>query len=611
MKNKLITITLINLVAFLIIPVVVFAEENGTVFLPEDCSTYGIWDELTSICTLTQDLTESVEITTSNITLDCNNHIITGNQTGTGISLTFINEATIKRCIIENFLVGIGITEIYPGGTNNIITENKIRNNIYGISFTGSSDNNIYSNEIANNQEVGIWLEASSDNTISQNNITDNELGILFNTASNNNVVYHNNFLNNLSQAEISNSVNNLFDNGYPSGGNYWSDYVGVDLYSGPNQDQFGSDGIGDAPYVFYGGQDRYPFMEESGWAVPVNQPPTLSTLNQYKSDGILTIDEEWIIIEPTVVLKAVVNDPDNDQVKLQIELKEFSQPFDETDLIESDFVPSSQEAAVTRYGLVDGQYHWRARAMDSRGATSDWQEFGEAGNVDFEIRLVSLYTQIESQYPPRLPEDEWANLQYGNGNYPECFSEILNRSTIATCGCAITSEVMILRFHGVTTTVDNKDVNPGTFNEWLTNNSGYWSDGGVKWEKIQEYSRNEYGFARVIYDGPITFKDNLTLDLYLDNLKPVILYERALVQGVPTSHFIVADGQLAATYTVKDPAWYETRYLTQVAGPYIQNYNNYFYGLRLFSPALALRGVDSISLNLASPAELLVTDPQ
>jgi len=41
-----------------------------------------------------------------------------------------------------------------------------------------------------------------------------------------------------------------------------------------------------------------------------------------------------------------------------------------------------------------------------------------------------------------------------------------------------------------------------------------------------------------------------------------------------------------------------------------VQNYNNYFYGLRLFSPALALHDVDSISLNLASPAELLVTDP-
>jgi hypothetical protein len=108
-----------------------------------------------------------------------------------------------------------------------------------------------------------------------------------------------------------------------------------------------------------------------------------------------------------------------------------------------------------------------------------------------------------------------------------------------------------------------------------------------------------------------MNFKDNFTLDLYLDNLKPVILKVQPVVQGEPISHFIVADGKLANTYTIKDPAWYNTRKLTQPAGSYVYNYNNSFYGLRLFSPAFALKGVDSISINLASPAELLITDPK
>jgi hypothetical protein len=223
----------------------------------------------------------------------------------------------------------------------------------------------------------------------------------------------------------------------------------------------------------------------------------------------------------------------------------------------------------------------------------------------------VPLYTQIESDFPSREETKLWSVLPYGNGNYPGCYSEILKRSTIGTCGCAITSQVMVLRFHGVTTTIDGNDVNPKTYNEWLTNNNSYWPDGGVKFAKIQEYSKDEYGFTRVIYDGPIAFKDNSTLDLYLDNLKPVILYEKVLVQGKLSSHFIVADGKLSTTYTVKDPAWYNTKKLNQADGSYSRDYNNYFYGLRLFSPALTLRGVDSISFNLASPAELLVTDPQ
>jgi len=39
-----------------------------------------------------------------------------------------------------------------------------------------------------------------------------------------------------------------IWDNGYPSGGYYWSDYNGTDSYSGPYQDLTGSDGIGDTP---------------------------------------------------------------------------------------------------------------------------------------------------------------------------------------------------------------------------------------------------------------------------------------------------------------------------------------------------------------------------
>jgi len=355
-------------------------------------------------------------------------------------------------------------------------------------------------------------------------------------------------------------------------------------------------------------------YYREVEYASFIAEPPTISNLNQYKSDGITTINEEGITTESTVIFKAVVSDPDNDQVKLEVELRGFDEPFTgiyDGGILSSEFVDSGSEATISRYGLINGQYHWRLRAIDSRGAASDWQEFGEVGNVDFEVKLVPLYTQVLSSYPSDEETRRWSGRAYAYATpenpYPTC------GWTIGNCGCAITSEVMLLRFHGVTTDVDNNDVNPLTFNNWLANpdNDGYWPDGGVKWEKIQEYSRDESGFARIVYDGPIDYKDNTTLDFYLDDLHPVILYEKVMVQGELTSHFIVADGKLATTYTIKDPAWYNTKKLTQTAGSYAHDYSNYFYGLRLFSPALALRGVDSISLNLASPAELLVIDPQ
>jgi len=78
-----------------------------------------------------------------------------------------------------------------------------------------------------------------------------------------NNKIYHNNFIDNTSPGFAVNSDTNTWDNGYPSGGNYWSNYAGVDVKSGPNQDQTGSDGIGDTPQTFSGpNEDKYPLMD-------------------------------------------------------------------------------------------------------------------------------------------------------------------------------------------------------------------------------------------------------------------------------------------------------------------------------------------------------------
>jgi len=54
----------------------------------------------------------------------------------------------------------------------------------------------------------------------------------------------------------------NVWDDGYPSGGNYWSNYNGTDLYSGPYQNETGSDGIGDTPYTIDANDtDNFPIV--------------------------------------------------------------------------------------------------------------------------------------------------------------------------------------------------------------------------------------------------------------------------------------------------------------------------------------------------------------
>lgn len=64
----------------------------------------------------------------------------------------------------------------------------------------------------------------------------------------------------NNAQQVYSHNVVNVWDDDYPSGGNYWSDYTGVNNFSGPYQNETGSDGIGDAPYIIdVNNRDQYP----------------------------------------------------------------------------------------------------------------------------------------------------------------------------------------------------------------------------------------------------------------------------------------------------------------------------------------------------------------
>jgi len=134
-----------------------------------------------------------------------------------------------------------------------------LTNNIEGMMLAYTTNSIINGSQLASN-ERGIWLHRSSNNTLTGNNITDNECGIIL-TESYDNHIYHNNFMSNLDQIYTYDS-RNTWDDGYPSGGNYWGDYNGVDLYSGPNQNITGSDGIGDTPYVIdAGNQDNYPLM--------------------------------------------------------------------------------------------------------------------------------------------------------------------------------------------------------------------------------------------------------------------------------------------------------------------------------------------------------------
>jgi len=124
------------------------------------------------------------------------------------------------------------------------------------------------------NNRPGILLVSTNNSKITQNNITNNYYGIWLSWSSNNKF-YHNNFINNTQHVCIFRSgYTNLWDDGYPYGGNYWSNYTGVDLYSGPYQNVTGSDGIGDTPYMIdENNRDNYPLMSPWSPKITVEVP--------------------------------------------------------------------------------------------------------------------------------------------------------------------------------------------------------------------------------------------------------------------------------------------------------------------------------------------------
>jgi parallel beta-helix repeat protein len=254
---------------------------------------------------------DGIQIDRNNMTLDGAGHTVQGSGSNFAVYLPGNSNITIRNMVIQSFMEGIylsnssnvslrsntitGISEegIYlysssncgildneiaasAGGvflgssSDNNVSGNTITSCDYGLNIQHSPDCNFSSNSIRLSNQFGMWLYNSTGSNVSQNNITGNAIGIELNysplciiyenqIASNQyaisfvfslqNRIFHNNFDQN---AQLFKGLQgtNTWDDGYPSGGNYWSGYNGLDLYSGPGQNLTGSDGIGDSALV-------------------------------------------------------------------------------------------------------------------------------------------------------------------------------------------------------------------------------------------------------------------------------------------------------------------------------------------------------------------------
>lgn len=276
-----------------------------------------------------------------------------------------------------------------------IIANNVTMNEWYGILVDGSTDVSVSANNVDKHNEYGIFLDDLENATIVGNSISDNyravtltysngvsvdfnnitgnggaigvgdstNVTIFSNTISENDggvqlfdstniLVHHNNFISNVNQAFDDMGSQNYWDDGYPSGGNYWSDYTGSDEFSGPSQDQPGNDGMGDTPYVINDdSEDMYPLMAP----LPgVNNPP-IASFSVSPTAGNVTV---------TFTVNA------SSSSDLEDSLDELEVQWDWEDDGTWDTMWSSSKEAQHQYS-VPGNYTIRLEIKDTGGLTN------------------------------------------------------------------------------------------------------------------------------------------------------------------------------------------------------------------------------------------------
>ncbi len=189
---------------------------------------------------------------------------------GIGVSISLSSNVRIYGNDISSSQYGV-----YAYQSSNVsIFGNDIIGNQYGVAMGICNDSTILENHIAGNTLAGILLSNSTGISVHGNEIADNNRGIHLGDSLGN-LFYHNNFVGNTwaHVTTVTPDLSNSWDMDYPSGGNFWGGYNGTDLYRGPYQNETGSDGIGDSPYIIDGvNVDRYPLSGSFGPLTPVGE---------------------------------------------------------------------------------------------------------------------------------------------------------------------------------------------------------------------------------------------------------------------------------------------------------------------------------------------------
>ena len=193
-----------------------------------------------------------------------------------------VNQYGAQSLVIQGNAVVSNSTGFFTGGGTNVtIRNNDVRSqdpnsgwsqgvyawNAHNVTVTGNRFNH-----------ARVYFRCTDDGIV-EDNLNVNRSDIWMSSARRIHI-FHNTLLNSFGLDDVNYDEhgtgctwpagNNTWDDGYPSGGNFWSSYPGMDLCTGPAQNVCtGGDGIGDTPMTIWtfdpslpgNFSDRFPLM--------------------------------------------------------------------------------------------------------------------------------------------------------------------------------------------------------------------------------------------------------------------------------------------------------------------------------------------------------------
>jgi hypothetical protein len=243
-----------------------------------------------------------------------------------------------------------------------------IENSEIGININSWSANNTICRNCLATNAAGVRLYYSNLNEVFLNNITDSDVGVAI-QYSQDNMFYSSNFMNNTQQVSISVGCANAWDSGYPSGGNYWSDYTGSDCRNGQSQNLAGCDGIGDTPNVIdSSNRDNYPLMKPIPWDSDDIGVTCLGTVGSQGASCMKTVIAEGTTVHFSVFVMNYGND---------------TEIFNVTTYINATLLETQTGITISSKGYAIVNFTWNTSSFEKGNYTITAQATAVPGETD------------------------------------------------------------------------------------------------------------------------------------------------------------------------------------------------------------------------------------